>query len=679
MSAARTATERRASSLLQNFTVRATGDRPAPFQQIVIPLSDGTRLTARLWLPEAPAASRVPVVLEWIPYRQSDGTALADAMMHGYFAECGIAACRVDIRGSGNSEGLLHDEYLKQEQDDALEVIAWLAAQAWCNGNVGMIGISWGGFAGLQIAARRPPALKAIITACSTDDRYSDDVHFMGGALLNDGLQWGAGLFTQLGRPADPKHAGQNWRDIWMHRLENIEPPLAGWLSHMERDAFWKHGSVCENYGDIDCAVFAVGGWVDGYSDPILRLMRKLNVPRKGLIGPWTHMYPTWGQPGPRIGFLQECMRWWRHWLLEDDTGIMDEPMLRLWVGDDPKPDAASPEIGGSWIGLESWPPEAPAKTLYADDRCLSETPGGTAGAIILDSPLTLGATGGEWCPLDAGGNGPEFASDQRPDDGQSLCFDTGPLDHPLHLVGHAALKLRLAFAGERALLVVRLNEVKADGTSARVTFTARRLRRPEGVAPGEAFDIAIPVNAVAHRFSPGSRLRLALSTSYWPMIWPEAEGNAIRIQPESLQLSLPGMPPGAIHDQPAFGAALHAMPVSCETVVAPEYRRTTVTDQATGRVALFSEDTPSTWEIDGLSITSRYDHDYSILPRDGGSARAGFQFAQTYERDSWKVSIETDTQVFREDGRLVLTSRFAAYEADRQIFERLWTHSFDE
>jgi len=658
--------------------VRVTGDRPAPFRQIVIPLSDGTKLTARLWLPEKPAAAKVPVVLEWIPYRQSDGTALADSMMHGYFAECGIAACRVDIRGSGNSEGLLRDEYLKQEQNDALEVIAWLAGQDWCNGNVGMIGISWGGFAGLQIAARRPPALKAIITACSTDDRYSDDVHFMGGALLNDGLQWGAGLFTQLGRPADPAHVGDDWRRIWMERLEGLEPPLAGWLSHMERDDFWKHGSVCENYDDIECAVFAAGGWVDGYSDPILRLMENLSVPRRGLIGPWTHMYPTWGQPGPQIGFLQECMRWWRHWLLDEDTGIMNEPMLRLWVGEDPRPDARSPDIDGKWIGLDRWPLEASGTTFFADDRNLSGAPAGSESEVVLDSPLTLGVTGGEWCPLDAGGNGPEFASDQRADDGQSWCLDTKPLETPLHLVGHARLRLRLSFTGERALLVIRLNEIKPDGTSARVTFTARRLQRPDGVAPDEAFEVIIPINAVAHRFSPGSRLRLALSTSYWPMFWPEAADTAIRLVPDSLEFFLPGMPAEADHTQPDFGETLHAKPVPSTTIVAPEYKRYVLTNQASGKVHLYSEDTPSTWTIDGLSISNRYDHDYSILPHKSGSARAGFQFAQSYEREGWKVSIETDTQAFRENGKLVLTSRFTAHEGEEKVFERNWIHSFD-
>lgn len=662
---------------MQNFPIATTNDRPAPFRQITIPLSDGIELAARLWLPETPAAATVPVVLEWIPYRQSDGTALADSMMHGYFAESGIAACRVDIRGSGNSPGVLRDEYLQQEQDDALEVIAWLAAQDWCNGNVGMIGISWGGFAGLQIAARRPPALKAIVTACSTDDRYRDDVHFMGGGLLIDGMQWGAGLFTQLARPPDPAHVGDKWDEMWTTRLETLEPPLANWMAHMDRDAYWRHGSVCENYADINCAVWAVGGWVDGYTDPILRLMEHLPGPRKALIGPWTHMYPTWGQPGPQIGFLQDCMRWWRQWLLDEDTGIMDEPVLRLWVGSNPKPDACAPEIGGDWIGLDSWPPTAPVTTFFADDRRLSETPGLEGAQIPLDSPMTLGATGGEWCPLDGGGNGPEFASDAAVDDGMSLCFDTLQLAAPLHLVGIATLNLRLSFEGARALLVIRLNEVKPDGTVARVTFGLHRLKRPDDVAPGQMFDVALPVKSVAHAFSPGSRLRLAMSTSYWPMVWPEARNNSIRLAPGSLQLDLPGLPSNARHDLPPFDDAIHAMPVPSTMIHAGHVSRDVHWDQTTGGVALASVNEPSTREINGLRIMNSGAHDYSILPRDGASARAGFQFVEAYERGDWRVRIETDTQVYREKDKLVLKSRCTATAGEIEFFARTWTHGF--
>ena len=149
-----------------------------------IVLADGTRLAARIWLPTDAEQRPVPAILEYLPYRKRDGTHVRDALTHPHLAGHGYACVRVDMRGNGESDGLMLDEYTKQELDDAVEVIAWLAGQAWCSGAVGMMGISWGGFNALQVAALRPPALKAIITLCSTDDRYSDDIHYKGGCLL---------------------------------------------------------------------------------------------------------------------------------------------------------------------------------------------------------------------------------------------------------------------------------------------------------------------------------------------------------------------------------------------------------------------------------------------------------------------------------------------------------------
>lgn len=653
-------------------------ERVPPYQQITIPLSDGIILTARLWMPEKPVAAKVPVVLEWIPYRQSDNTAIGDSMVHGYFAMNGIAAIRVDLRGSGNSEGLLHDEYLKQEQDDACEVIAWLAAQEWCNGKVGMIGISWGGFAGLQIAARRPPALKAIVTCCSTDDRYSDDVHFMGGGLLIDGMQWGAGLFAQLGRPADPAHVGDRWRDIWMKRLHAIEPPLGAWFSHMDRDEFWKHGSVCENYGDIECAVYAVTGWADGYSDPVLRLMENLKVPRKGMIGPWTHMYPNWGVPGPTIGFLEECMRWWRHWLLDEPTGIMDEPMLRLWVGKDLKPHPRFPEIGGRWIATPGWPCEGEAQNFYLDDRTLAIAPPSATAPLRIDTPQHLGAFAGEWCPLDGGGDGPEFQADNRQDDGLSVCFDTPVLASPVEIVGIPRLKLDLAMDGDKATVIVRLNAVAPDGTSGRVTFAIRRIARPSTVAAGERFSYEIPLKGVAYSFSAGNRIRLAISTTYWPMVWPEHDSGAVTLYPEATVFLLPAMPDAAIHELANFGPPISAAPIPSQDLESGDIIRTVTWDATTGRSELTSNSQRKTYKLGELTLGGRGGHGYSILPSDPSSAKAFFESVQRYERPGWAIRLQSRSDVFWEDGKLVLESRYSAFENNEEVFSKEWRQSYD-
>lgn len=258
-----------------------------------IRMSDGCRLGARIWLPVAATRHPVPAVLEYLPYRKSDWTAVDDSTRHPYFASHGYASIRVDMRGSGDSDGVLLDEYLPQEQEDALEVLKWISNQRWCTGAVGMIGISWGGFNGLQVAARRPPQLKAIISVASTDDRYANDVHYMGGCVLaTDMLSWSSSMLALGAAPPDPAVVGSRWRKMWMQRLEGAVPFVEAWLSHQRRDAYWKQGSVCENYAAIECPVYMVGGWADGYSDALLRFLHGHNGPRKGLLGPWGHTIP---------------------------------------------------------------------------------------------------------------------------------------------------------------------------------------------------------------------------------------------------------------------------------------------------------------------------------------------------------------------------------------------------
>ncbi len=324
--------------------------RVREIEHVLIPLPDGTRLAARIWLPEDAERDPVPAILEYLPYRKRDGTYERDALTHPYFAGHGYASVRVDIRGSGESDGLLFDEYARQEQDDALHLIAWIAAQPWCSGAVGMIGISWGGFNGLQVAARRPPALKAVITICSTDDRFRDDVHAMGGALLTAKFGWASFFFGSMARPPDPALVGDGWRAMWQQRLENEPLFLERWMRHQRRDAYWRHGSVCEDYGAIQCPVYAVGGWTDGYTNTIPRLLEHLRVPRKGLIGPWAHAYPHFAKPGPAIGFLQEALRWWDHWLKGIDNGLMREPMLRAWMMESVPPAKYHEELPGRWV-----------------------------------------------------------------------------------------------------------------------------------------------------------------------------------------------------------------------------------------------------------------------------------------------------------------------------------------
>ncbi|HWA45189.1 MAG TPA: CocE/NonD family hydrolase, partial [Hypericibacter adhaerens] len=322
-----------------------------------IEMSDGCRLAARIWLPEGAETQKVPAILEYLPYRKRDGTAVRDQLTHPYFAAHGYACLRVDMRGNGESDGLMWDEYLKQEQDDAIEILDWIARQPWSNGKAGMIGISWGGFNGLQVAARRPAPLKAVVSICSTADRYADDIHYKGGCLLNENFGWASTMLSYSSRPPDPALVGGNrWRDIWLTRLEN-QPFLAPlWLRHQRRDAYWKRGSVCEDYAAIEAAVLSIGGWHDGYRNTISHLVANVKAPVKGIVGPWIHKYPHFAAPQPAIGFLQEALRWWDRWLKDIDTGVEADPAYRAYVMDSVRPARWHDERPGRWIAEATWP-----------------------------------------------------------------------------------------------------------------------------------------------------------------------------------------------------------------------------------------------------------------------------------------------------------------------------------
>ncbi|HKK60164.1 MAG TPA: CocE/NonD family hydrolase, partial [Salinivirga sp.] len=266
-----------------------------------IPMSDGVRLSAKIWIPDGAEQTPVPAILEYIPYRKRDFKAVRDEETYTFYAQHGYAGVRVDLRGSGESEGILRDEYLQQELDDGLAILSWIAAQDWCNGNVGIIGISWGGFNGLQLAALQPPELKAVVSVASSDDRYQDDVHYMGGNLLTDNLSWASTMFAYNSCPPDPELVGEKWYDMWMERLEGSGLWLKKWLEHQRYDDYWRHASVMCNYDKIKAPAYVVSGWADGYSNTIFRLLENLKIPTKGLVGPWGHKYPHHGSPGPKI------------------------------------------------------------------------------------------------------------------------------------------------------------------------------------------------------------------------------------------------------------------------------------------------------------------------------------------------------------------------------------------
>jgi predicted acyl esterase len=394
--------------------------------------------------------------------------------MHIWFAAHGHAGVRVDIAGMGDSEGIVEDEYAQREQDDALAVIEWLGSQAWCSGSVGMIGISWGGFNALQVAARRPARLKAVITMCSSDDRYGCDAHYLGGCLLNDNFAWGGAFFNYAVLPPDPAMVGEErWRKMWKERIDRHVNFPALWLRHQRRDEYWKHGSICEDWAAINCAVFAVGGWLDGYTQTVFRLVENLKSPCKGLIGPWGHKEPYRGVPGPAVGFLQECLRWWDHYLKGEDRGIERDPDLRVWIQDYETPQPHFLERRGRWISFSRRVlRNLKRRRFHGEGRGLvPKLSRRRLSPLFSSSPQTTGLRAQEWCPYGQGRVSAESAGDQREDDGLSLCMDSDPLASVVNIVGEGRVKLRIAANQTQAIIAVRLCDVAPDGTSALITY----------------------------------------------------------------------------------------------------------------------------------------------------------------------------------------------------------------
>ncbi len=490
------------------------------------------------------------------------------------------------------------------------------------------------------------------MTLCSTDDRYRDDVHYMGGALLTTGLDWASFFFTAMCHPPDPALVGDSWRSMWLQRIAHVPLFLDSWMRHQRRDAYWQQGSVCEDYDAIQCPVYAVGGWTDGYKNAILRLLERLNVPRKGLIGPWAHAYPHFALPGPQIGFLQEMLRWWDYWLKGIDTGVMDEPMLRAWMTESVEPAPYHEVLPGRWIAEDAWPPTgvAPHRLLLTDDGL---RPDGTLRTPRpLCSPQTVGKHAGEWCPF---GRSPDQAGDQREDDARSLVFESTPLEALTEILGAAIVTLDIMSDQPIANLAVRLCNVHPTGVALRVSYGVLNLTHRDGhetpspLVVGQRYQVRVLLNDAGAVFPVGHKVRLALSTTYWPMIWPSPVKATLTIFGGTLDL--PVRPPQAIDALPLLPDPETALPEPT-TVVRP------------GVVYM---------NRIGLELATESKSTFHVEEDDPLSAVAELSRTETISRDTWRVGIETQTRLSCTRDAFRLQATLRAREGANEVSHREW------
>jgi len=634
-----------------------------PREHVFIPMTDGVRLHATLYFPEGDGPW--PAVLEALPYRKDDVTA-SYRPEYVRLAEHGYVVCRVDVRGTGTSDGLAEDEYPVEEQRDLCEVIEWLATREWSTGNVGMYGTSYSGFNSIQVGMERPPALKAIIPIFATDDRYADDVHYFGGVLKGlDLVDYPLYMVSMNALPPVPALYGEGWREEWQRRVEQNEPWTIRWLEEQTFGPYWQHGSLRPNYGAIEAATMIIAGWADGYTNNSLRTMAGLTCPKHLLLGPWAHMSLESSLPGPNIDHVPEMLRWWDRWLKGIDNGIDREPEIVVFVRRPTKPEPDLSELNGEWRYEAGWPLER------LEERPLPLGNAATPGRVPIDvNELEVRADVGCTAWISCAGALPYGQPiDQRPDEAFSLVYEWAPLKYELEILGHPRLEVTVRSSAPVAYLGAKLCDVFPDGTSALVTrgllnLTHRESREePSALEPGKEYRVTVELEVTSWVFEKGHRIRLDLAGTDWPNAWAPPTPLTLSIERAGSGLILPTVPgPAPIAERPVLPPPSKPKDmlespkgnVSSEVVWRIEQD---ILARETRAVTVYGGTTEA--EEDRPRFTDRYEGTVAVSTADPGKGRAeGRSF---YEIEWPEATVRTEV-------RQLMTSDAEAYHMKLEL-----------
>jgi len=478
-------------------------------------MKDGVRLAATLYMPDgAKPEEKFPALLEYLPYRKDDGTAAGDYPKHTYFARRGYVSVRVDIRGFGASEGVPPErEYSEQEQSDGEQVIAWLAHQPWSNGNVGMFGISWGGFTALQMAMRHAPGLKAILAVHATSELFHDDVHYVDGMAHVDEFELNMDMAQGwVGAPdysLDEKVLGARF---------DSPPWSLLYLKHQHDGLFWR--DRVRPLKEITIPSFLIGGLQDGYRDNVPDMLMQSKAPIKAIVGPWNHSFPNDADFGPRVEWRDQAVRWFDYWLKGRDTGVREDPRLVIYMQHWHPPDLNLENVPGEWRQEDVWPPAGAKNTPFfmQSNHALGREPG-SADTHHLKYVPTAGVEAGFWWG--------ELLSDPRPVDAFSLVYDSAPLESDAAILGRPRALLQASATAPQANWFARLCDVALDGTVTQITGAgingAQResMSQPKDLDPGTVYPLDIEMHLTSWVFPKGHRIRVAISNALWPMVLP--------------------------------------------------------------------------------------------------------------------------------------------------------------
>jgi putative CocE/NonD family hydrolase len=651
-----------------------------------IQVRDGTRLAARLWLPKDAYENPVPCLLEYIPYRKRDFTSERDEPMHKFFAVHGYASIRVDMRGSGDSDGILEDEYLPVEQLDGVDVVNWLAKQPWCNGTVGMFGKSWGGITSLQVATYNPAPLKAIAPVGASVDRYYDDGGYFAGAHVGETIGWGAQMLGYNCRPADPAlfENEKVWKRHWLVRLEKTPLFLLKWLSHPKRDDYWLQGTVLHQFNKIKCPIYVVSGWLDCWPNTVLRVMEKAKSLVWGMSGPWSHVYPTEPMPKPDMDYLNEMLLFWDATLKGRRNELYDKNRLHLYVQTDIPTDRRHMYRKGYWVAEPCWPsPNVTEETWYLGSSQLEKTPFAKEGDIrLVSSALDVGYASGEYMPMVAEADYQSMPGEQCYEDSQSIVFDSAPVQERVVIMGGPRASFRVATDMDCGMVVARLCDITPSGESCLITYGILNLAQRNGremfadVKPNIYYDVKVRLNDIAHELKPGHRLRLAVSGNYFPMAWPLPKKATLSLDCFKSCLTLP------VRLAPAEELPVRATfkRGSTKAEIDPRIRLTEWYSErffkTEGKKSIMGTvmETPKTYfkKID-WTYWSRMDVTFETDKDDPLQAKATYVYLSELERKGFKAGTKSRLIFSCDEMHFILDAVIKAYHNGKKIFERTW------
>jgi uncharacterized protein len=518
-----------------------------------VPVRDGLELSANLWLPRAmDARERFPAILEMIPYGKDNWRRNSDVARGEWLARRGYALCRLDVRGTGSSPGIALDEYTAAETQDGYDAVEWLAAEPWCSGNVGMWGISYGGFTSIQVARLRPPHLRAIVPVMATDDRYVDDVHYRGGcATVSEKSQYAVSQVAMNAMPPDPALWGEGWKEAWLDRLARTPPWILEWMRRQRDGPYWRQGSLAPEYDAIEAAIFDIGGWMDSYVDPAFRMQARCTAPTRTLVGPWVHDLPDSAYPGPNLDWLHELVRFFDRWLKGIDNGVDAEPAVTWFEREFTTPEPFPRALEGRWRSTTTFPhPATREREWFLDSAGLGPQPG-EAGRDTFTHRATVGTRSALSWGAGSAPNG--LGRDLRPQESLGATYTTALLPEAVEILGFPVTVVNVAVSAPIATVVAWLSDVAPDGTSAQVSAGVLNLSHrdsdtnPTPLQPGQAYEIRVPLRAAGYRFKLGHRIRLSLTSNYWPVFWPSplpCDLTLLRGGDTASRLILPVIPP---------------------------------------------------------------------------------------------------------------------------------------